>query len=260
MARTYYPGGLARLESHRITSSEAALGRGIVKPHGSSSRYRILKALAAGVVVLLLSKVLVSVVSEYVNYFPPNFDAVFLLGREESFRGIYPPAFYTHIIASPIAILLAAYLMVSGKRKSHGTWHRRLGKAQLFLVLGLVAPSGFVMAFWAFTGPIAGVGFAMQAIATALTVAMAARYAMQRNFPLHQRWATHCFLLLIAPLFFRIAAGILIVTDTESFAAYQANAWLSWVVPMVAYEVIRWRKKRNAMKRKTTPDMQLQEA
>lgn len=251
---------LACLESYRITSPEAANRRGIVKAHGSSSRYRTLSALAAGVVVLLLGKVLVSIVSEYVNYFPPNFDAVFLLGREESFRGIYPPAFFVHIITSPIAILLAAYLMVSGKRKSHGTWHRRLGKAQLFLVLGLVAPSGFVMAFWAFSGPIAGVGFGLQAIATAVTVAMAARYAMQRNFPVHQRWATHCFLLLVAPLLFRIVAGILIFTDTESFAAYQANAWLSWIVPMVGYEVIRWRKKRKASLQKSNRDLSLQEA
>ena len=231
-----------------------------MKAHGSSSRYRTLKALAAGAVVLLLGKVLFSIVAEYVNYFPPNFDAVFLLGREQSFRGIYPPAFYVHIIASPIALLLAAYLMVSGKRKSHGTWHRRLGKAQLFLVLGLVAPSGFVMAFWAFSGPIAGVGFAMQAIATAVTVAMAARYAMQRNFPVHQRWATHCFLVLVAPLLFRIFSGILIVTDTETFAAYQANAWLSWILPMAAYEVVRWRKKRKAAMKRSACDVQLQEA
>lgn len=216
--------------------------------------------MAAATVVLLLGKVLVSIVSEYVNYFPPNFDAVFLLGREESFRGIYPPAFFVHIITSPIAILLAAYLMVSGKRKSHGTWHRRLGKAQLFLVLGLVAPSGFIMAFWAFSGPIAGVGFGLQAIATAVTVSAAASYAMQRNFPVHQRWATHCFLLLVAPLLFRIVAGILIVTDMESFAAYQANAWLSWIVPMVAYELVRWRKGRNADRKKQPQDVQLQEA
>lgn len=234
--------------------------RNIVKAHGSSSRYRTLKAIAAGVVVLLLGKVLFSIVAEYVNYFPPNFEAVFLLGREESFRGIYPPAFFVHIITSPIAILLAAYLMLSGKRKSHGIWHRRLGKAQLFLVLGLVAPSGFVMAFWAFTGPIAGVGFSLQAIATAVTVALAARYAMRRNFPVHQRWATHCFLLLVAPLLFRIVAGLLIVTDTESFAAYQANAWLSWIVPMAAYEIVRWRKRRKAVTKKTTHDVQLQEA
>ncbi|MBA2114672.1 DUF2306 domain-containing protein [Bremerella alba] len=210
--------------------------------------------------MLLLGKVLFSIVAEYVNYFPLNFDAVFLLGREESFRGIYSPAFFVHIIASPIALLLAAYLMLSGKRKSHGTWHRRLGKAQLFLVLGLVAPSGLVMAFWAFTGPIAGVGFGLQAIATAATVVMAARYAMQRNFPVHQRWATHCFLLLVAPLLFRIVAGTLIVTESESFMAYQVNAWLSWIVPMATYEAVRWRKKRKSATKKTTPDMQLQEA
>jgi len=212
------------------------------------------------VVALLLCKVLVSIVLEYVNYFPPNFNAVFLLGREASFRGVYPPAFYVHILASPIALLLAAYLMVSGKLRSHGKWHRRLGKVQLCLVLGLVAPSGFVMAFWAFTGPIAGVGFGLQAIATAVTVIMAARYAMQRKFLVHQRWATHCFLLLVAPLLFRIAAGLLIVTETESSVAYQLNAWLSWMIPIATYEVVRWRKGRKSSLRSPTHSVQLQEA
>ncbi len=231
-----------------------------MKAHDAKARYRMLKAIAAGVVFLLLGKVLVSIVAEYVNYFPLNFDAVFLLGREESFRGIYGPAFFVHIITAPVAILLAAYLMVSGKRKSHGPWHRRLGKVQLFLVLLLVAPSGLVMAFWAFTGPIAGMGFGLQAIATAVTVTLAARYAMRGNFAVHQWWATHCFLLLIAPLLFRIVAGILIVTETESFAAYQANAWLSWLVPLTAYELVRWRKRHKAARRKPTPSMPLQEA
>lgn len=225
-----------------------------------TSRYQKLKLVAAAVVVFLLARVLFSIVAEYVNYFPPNFDAVFLLGREESFRGIYPPAFYVHILSAPIALLIAAYLMISGKRKAHATLHRRLGKVQLFLILALVAPSGFVMAFWAFTGPLAGIGFGLQAIATAVTMIFAAKYAMQRKFAIHQRWATHCFLLLVAPLLFRIFAGILIVTDTETFAAYQLNAWLSWILPMAAYECVRWRKTRRCSTGEAIPsDSQPQE-
>lgn len=189
--------------------------------------------------VVLLAKVLVSIVLEYVNYFPPNFDAVFLIGRKETFQGIYPPAFYVHILASPIALVVAAYLMLSGRWRTHGPWHRRLGKFQLGLVVGLVVPSGLVMAFWSFSGAWAGWGFGCQAVATGLTMIVAARYAMQRKFAQHQVWATYCFILLVAPLLFRIVAGLLIVTDTETLAAYRINAWLSWIVPLAIYELRR---------------------
>ncbi|MBI1248498.1 DUF2306 domain-containing protein [bacterium] len=197
---------------------------------------------------LVLAKVLVSMVVEYVNYCPPNFDSAFLIGREDSFFGVYAPAFYVHIVVSPAAFLIGAYLMVSGKRKMHGPWHRRLGKVQLALVVALVVPSGIVMACWAFSGPIAGVGFALQAILTGVTVIMAAKYAMQRKFVEHQRYATYCFLLLVSPLLFRIASGVLIVTGNETLVAYQLNAWLCWIVPLAIYEVRRRRKKDRAAK------------
>ncbi|MFA8016332.1 DUF2306 domain-containing protein [Bremerella cremea] len=213
-----------------------------MKSHTRQSRFAKLKTVAMIAVAVLMAKVLVSMVTEYRNYFPPNFEAVFLLGREATFQGAYPPAFYTHIIASPIALLIATYLMLSGKWRTHATLHRRLGKVQLGLVLGLVVPSGIVMSIWSFSGPLAGWGFATQAVATGVTIVVAARYAMRRDFASHQRWATYCFILLIAPLLFRIVAGLTIVTDTETIVGYQINAWLSWVIPLALFELRRYRK------------------
>ncbi len=56
----------------------------------------------AGAAVLLVCKVTLSVVSGYGRYFPPDFDADFLLGREAYFFGPYRWAFYTHLVAGPI--------------------------------------------------------------------------------------------------------------------------------------------------------------
>jgi len=39
--------------------------------------------------VLLIVKVLLSILSNYPDYFPPNFQAVFLIGRENNFYGTY---------------------------------------------------------------------------------------------------------------------------------------------------------------------------
>lgn len=200
---------------------------------------RTLFLLAAG---LLGAKVLVSIVAEYVNYFPANFDAAFLIGREETFSGIYPPAFYVHIVIGPANVLLAAYLMFSGRRKSHGMLHRCLGKIQVASILFLLVPSGLIMSVWAFSGPIAGIGFALQSIATGLTGTLAASAAMRRKLGQHQVWATRCFLLLISPLLFRLVSGFLIVIDQESLIAYRVNAWACWIVPLLAYE--GWRQLR----------------
>lgn len=209
---------------------------------------RTLLLLAAG---LLGAKVLTAIVAEYVNYFPANFDAAFLIGREETFSGIYPPAFYIHIIAGPLNVLLAAYLLFSGKRKSHHGLHRRLGQIQVAAILFALVPSGLIMSAWAFSGPIAGVGFALQSIATGLTAAIAAGAAMRRKLAQHQVWATRCFLLLISPLLFRLVSGLLIVTDRESLTAYRVNAWASWIVPLLVYEV--WRIVRNLRRAATIP-------
>lgn len=213
-----------------------------MKAHGPARRMATLKTLALGVIALLDAKVVASIVLQYGDYFPPNFDSAFLVGREKSFTGIYPPAFYAHIIVGPITVLLAAYLMFSGKRKTHQKRHRQLGKLQVLLVLAVLVPSGLIMSVWAFSGPIAGVAFALQSIATGLTAALAARYAMLRKLATHQVWATRCFILLISPLLFRLASGVLIVTESESVEAYQINAWLSWTIPLIAYEVWRMRK------------------
>ncbi|RCS40588.1 DUF2306 domain-containing protein [Bremerella cremea] len=215
-----------------------------MKAHGPARRLAMLKMLAWAAVTLLGAKVVVSIVLQYGDYFPPNFDSAFLIGREQSFRGIYPPAFYAHIIAGPFTLLLAAYLMFSGKRKTYHKLHRRLGKLQVLLVLVVIVPSGLIMAAWAFSGPIAGSGFALQSIATGITAALAARYAMIKKIAIHQIWATRCFVLLISPLIFRLISGTLIVTESESVEAYQVNAWLSWLVPLLVYEVWRYRQQR----------------
>ncbi len=46
---------------------------------------------------LLILKVTVAVMLGYVNYFPPNFDADFLRGRERYFFGAYQWAFYRRV-------------------------------------------------------------------------------------------------------------------------------------------------------------------
>lgn len=191
-------------------------------------------------VMALAVKVWVSIVLEYRLYFPADFSAAFLIGREAVFVGLYRTAFYAHIVVGPVTLLLAAWLMLGGKQStSRRINHRRLGRIQGVLVLGVLVPSGLVMAWDAHTGPIAGWGFGLQSIATGATMLAAIRFAMVGDIFKHRRWATNCFLCLIAPVILRVLMGASITFGFESDGFYQFNAWASWMVPITIHELGR---------------------
>ena len=100
---------------------------------------RILKLLTG----FLILKVTISVMLEYYNYFPPNFEADFLRGRQLYFSGTYQWAFYAHIASGPVSLILGLILLSEQFRQRFPKWHRSLGKMQAALVLFLLAPAGY---------------------------------------------------------------------------------------------------------------------
>lgn len=185
----------------------------------------------------LFAKVLVSILLEYRWYFPADFDASeFLSGRRHTFFGVYRSAFYAHIVSGPIAVILGAFLMLSGGRSRYRRLHRYSGRLLMLIVLGVVLPSGLVMARQAYAGQIAAWGFASLSVATAACAATAWRLVRARKFQTHRRWATRCFILLASPLLLRLIAGAVIVMQMESEWSYRLNAWLSWLIPLAIYE------------------------
>lgn len=202
-----------------------------------SNRTPWLRTIVLAALFALGLKVLISILLEYPRYFPADFDATFLIGREKSFTPTYATAFYIHILTGPLAIVLSTLLMWSGGRARWLTWHRWAARSLMLLIFAALVPSGLWMAPQAFAGPFAGVGFATLSLLTALTAGMALRYARQKKFAIHQRWATRCYVLLVSPLLLRIVGGLLQVLQIESEWAYVMNAWLSWLVPLAAVEI-----------------------
>lgn len=199
------------------------------------------KTILLAAFALLGVRVLLGIVFEYRLYFPPNFTAAaFLIGREETFTPLYAAAFYTHILSGPPAMLLATFLIAAGGIARWRTWHRWAGRVLGVLIFAALLPSGLIMARNAFAGPIAGAGFTALTLSTALCAGMAIAFARKKRFTQHQRWAMRCFLLLVSPLILRVVSGVLIVTNSESETAYQLNAWLSWILPLLVYEVWLW--------------------
>jgi hypothetical protein len=191
-------------------------------------------ALLAGVVIL---KVTISVVSNYHNYFPPNFASDFLRGRERHFFGVYQWAFYTHIVSGPVSLILGLILVGEWSRARFPTGHRYLGWLQVACVLLLVMPSGLWMARYAAAGPIAAVGLTALAFATAICVSLGAWSAVARRFADHRRWMWRCYLLLCSTVVLRLIDGLATVTGVTAPWVDPLAIWLSWLVPLTAFEL-----------------------
>jgi uncharacterized membrane protein YozB (DUF420 family) len=206
---------------------------------------RLLPVLRWGIVLLIL-KVTVSIVQGYRDYFPANFEAGFLRGREAHFFGAYRAAFYAHIASGPVSLVLGLVLISQWFRMRFTSWHRALGKVQGLLVLLVLAPSGLWMAQHAETGTVAAIGFAMLAIITAGSVVIGWRAAVQKRFVVHRAWMLRCFFLLCSAVVLRVIGGLATVTGIGSEWSYPAAAWLSWLVPLALFELTEGFKRRRS--------------
>lgn len=201
-----------------------------------TSRLQRAVVLLAGLVIV---KVTASVVWGYRDYLPANFEAEFLRGRQAYFFGPYQGAFYAHIAAGPITLLLGLVLISERFRRRFPQGHRSLGKLQALLVLLLLVPSGFWMAWYSESGIIAALGFATLALATGTTVLLGWRAAVNRRFAEHQRWMLRCYLLLCSAVVLRLIGGAATLAEVSGTWSYPLAAWTSWLVPLSIYELSR---------------------
>lgn len=200
---------------------------------------RVLTLLAG----LLVVKVTIAIMLGYSNYFPPNFDSDFLRGREDYFFGRYQWAFYPHIASGPISLILGLILISEQFRLRYPKWHRYLGRIQGLCVLFVVAPSGLYMAYYSVAGPIGAVGLGMLGILTATCVALGWRAAVQRRFADHRRWMWRTFLLLCSAVVLRIVVGMATVMKVDVLWFDSMAVWISWLLPLTAFELSSWRNK-----------------
>ncbi len=97
--------------------STAATGKTPSADSGTSRSSVGLPYIAKLLLFLLVSKTIVSVLVTLRDYFPPNFNSAFLLGRSGYFFESYQWAFYTHVIAGPCVLALGLLLVSDSLRQ-----------------------------------------------------------------------------------------------------------------------------------------------
>jgi Predicted membrane protein (DUF2306) len=212
-----------------------------MRPHHPTLPERMLTLLAGA----LILKVTASIASNYDQYLPPNFASDFLRGREGYFWGGYRWAFYTHIMSGPVSLILGLILIGERSRARFPKWHRYLGRLQVVCVLLLVTPSGMWMAYHAAAGPIAAVGLAALAIATATCASLGAWSAVTRRFADHRRWMWRCYLLLCSAVVLRLIGGLATVTGMTAPWVDPLATWACWLAPLAAFEFREWTRRRS---------------
>lgn len=201
--------------------------------------FRILTTVLRWLAVVLILRVLVVILANYPDYFPPNFNSLFLQGREAMFGGAYRAAFYVHILSAPLVLFNGLILLSEYVRRRHGGWHRLLGRVQVAVLLFLVLPSSVVMSFRAFGGWPAGLSFLLLSAATASCAIVGVVHACRRRYDQHRRWMLRSYVLICSAVALRLISGTAGLIGVESPEdAYIFAAWSSWLFPLAACDIV----------------------
>ncbi len=194
-----------------------------------------LLGLLAGVLILKVTQVSYSIITTISYHFPSDF----LRGRELLLWRLSVGLLHAHSVRSRFADPGADPDRRTSS-KTFPTWHRYLGRIQVVCVLFFVTPSGLWMSRYAAAGPIAAVGLAALAFATAVCVSLGAWAARARRFADHRRWMWRCYLLLCSAVVLRLIGGLATVAGVEAEWLDPLANWISWLIPILLFEFREW--------------------
>jgi hypothetical protein len=93
------------------------------------------------------------------------------------------------------------------------------------------------MAYYAAAGPIAAVGLASLAIATATCASLGLTSAVMRRFADHRRWMWRCYLLLCSAVVLRLIGGLATVAGMTAPWIDPLATLLCWLGPLAVFEL-----------------------
>jgi uncharacterized membrane protein len=148
----------------------------------------------------------------------------------------YPIGIYVHVFASAVALALGPFQFSARLRARRLNLHRWLGRIYLGVGVLIGGIAGLFMAFHAFGGPVAKLGFGLLAAGWLYTGARAYLAIRAGRVVVHRRWMVRNFALTFAAVTLRIYLPGAFISGTPMEVSYPVIAWLCWVPNLVVAE------------------------
>lgn len=155
-------------------------------------------------------------------------------------------AVYAHVFAACWALALGPFQFARGLRARRPALHRALGRLYLGLGVLVGGVSGLVLAFGAFGGLPARLGFGALAVAWLFTGARSLAAIRAGDTATHRRWMVRNYALSCAAVTLRLYVPASVIAGLPFAAAYAAIAWLCWVPNLAVAEALLRRAPRTA--------------
>lgn len=154
-------------------------------------------------------------------------------------------AFYLHVCAGGVAMLLVPLQLSSRIRRRRPQVHRVVGRV-VALSIAIAAPAGLAMAPYNEAGPIGVAGFGLLAVGWFGCMAMSIATIRRGDRVAHRRWAIRTFALTYAAVMLRLWLGVMMAAqiaggidaDLAFDRAYVLVPFLCWVPNIIVAELV----------------------
>ncbi|MFN8395063.1 MAG: DUF2306 domain-containing protein [Bacteroidia bacterium] len=162
------------------------------------------------------------------------------IGRQWWFR----VGFFLHVFTAIPVVLLGWVQFSTWLQRMHTTWHRRIGKTYVLLVLMGAAPGGLALAMGAAGGWAGKICFVMMSLLWFAFTLRAWLRIRKQDIQGHQADMQRSFALSFAAITLRLwmflIGGVL---EWRTPGAYALCAWLCWIPNILLLELWRWMRK-----------------
>lgn len=145
---------------------------------------------------------------------------------------------YAHVFGAAIALALGPFQFWARLRTTRPQVHRWMGRFYLGIGVLVGGVSALALAFNAYGGLMARLGFGALALLWLFTGAQAYRAIRAGDTQSHRRWMTRNFALTFAAVMLRLWLPGLVISGVAFSTAYPIIAWLCWVPNLLVAELL----------------------
>ena len=148
-----------------------------------------------------------------------------------------------HVAGAVVALSLGPWQFVRRLRSRWPRVHRMVGRVYVVAVLA-TGVGGLMLAPTTYTRRLAGLAFALLAVGTLGSTAMAFVAIRRRQIARHRAWMTRSYAFVFTGVSFRLGLVLLPALGLSFDTAYPLSAWIAWPINLAVAEVLIRRQRR----------------